>query len=108
MDLIDYRDTPICLPGRRVGQRALAEAARDRRLDTPKRRPLYYRGDPWALWVCYHPLSPSDTHSLSSYAFNDFGPKFTCVDPTGEQPLSGMIVSVEKVRGLLDFAAFDT
>ncbi|KAI0291745.1 ubiquitin activating enzyme [Russula brevipes] len=35
------------------------------------------------------------TYALSSYAFNDFGPKFTCVDPTGEQPLSGMIVSVE-------------
>jgi ubiquitin-activating enzyme E1 len=29
------------------------------------------------------------------------GPKFTCVDPTGEQPLTGMIVSVDKVRNLL-------
>lgn len=29
--------------------------------------------------------------------FNDFGPKFTCVDPRGEQPLTGMIVSVDKV-----------
>jgi len=29
--------------------------------------------------------------------FNDFGPKFTVVDPTGEEPLTGMIVSVEKV-----------
>jgi len=29
--------------------------------------------------------------------FNDFGPKFACVDPTGEQALTGMIVSVEKV-----------
>jgi len=29
--------------------------------------------------------------------FNDFGPKFTIVDPTGEEPLTGMIVSVEKV-----------
>lgn len=36
------------------------------------------------------------TRGLFGYAFNDFGPKFTCVDPTGEQPLSGMIVSVEK------------
>jgi ubiquitin-activating enzyme E1 len=36
----------------------------------------------------------------ASYAFNDFGPKFTCVDPTGEQPLSGMIVSVENVCDL--------
>jgi ubiquitin-activating enzyme E1 len=32
-----------------------------------------------------------------SSVFNDFGPKFTCVDPTGEQALTGMIVSVEKV-----------
>jgi ubiquitin-activating enzyme E1 len=32
-----------------------------------------------------------------SSVFNDFGPRFTCVDPTGEQPLTGMIVSVEKV-----------
>ena len=31
-------------------------------------------------------------------AFNDFGPKFTCIDPTGEQPLTGMIVSVDKVH----------
>lgn len=51
---------------------------------------------------------PRDTYSSSSYAFNDFGPKFTCVDPTGEQPLSGMIVSVENVCGLLELAAFDT
>ncbi|KAG6832894.1 hypothetical protein H0H92_004778 [Tricholoma furcatifolium] len=29
-------------------------------------------------------------------AFNDFGHKFTCVDPTGEQALTGMIVSVNK------------
>lgn len=35
-----------------------------------------------------------DTHST---AFNDFGPKFTCVDPRGESPLTGMIVSVDKV-----------
>lgn len=37
-------------------------------------------------------------HISHRSAFNDFGSKFTCVDPTGEQPLSGMIVSVEKVR----------
>jgi hypothetical protein len=46
-------------------------------------------------------LSPSACfpayHRNFSSVFNDFGPKFTCVDPTGEQPLSGMIVSVEKV-----------
>ncbi|KAH9918251.1 ubiquitin activating enzyme [Epithele typhae] len=38
----------------------------------------------------------ADTRGLFSTVFNDFGPKFTCVDPTGEQPLSGMIVSVDK------------
>ena len=34
----------------------------------------------------------------NSSVFNDFGPKFTVVDPTGEEPLTGMIVSVEKVH----------
>ncbi|KAI0081689.1 ubiquitin activating enzyme [Panus rudis PR-1116 ss-1] len=38
----------------------------------------------------------ADTRGLFGYAFNDFGPKFTCVDPTGEQPLTGMIVSIDK------------
>ncbi|VDB90166.1 unnamed protein product [Peniophora sp. CBMAI 1063] len=38
----------------------------------------------------------AETRGLFSSAFNDFGPKFTCVDPTGEQPLTGMIVSVDK------------
>ncbi|EGO01702.1 hypothetical protein SERLA73DRAFT_103641 [Serpula lacrymans var. lacrymans S7.3] len=38
----------------------------------------------------------AETRGLFGSVFNDFGPKFTCVDPTGEQPLSGMIVSVEK------------
>ncbi|KAJ2933673.1 hypothetical protein H1R20_g3400, partial [Candolleomyces eurysporus] len=38
----------------------------------------------------------AETRGLFGSAFNDFGPKFTCVDPTGEQPLSGMIVSVAK------------
>lgn len=38
----------------------------------------------------------ADTRGLFAYAFNDFGPKFTCVDPTGEQPLSGMIVEVSQ------------
>ena len=31
------------------------------------------------------------------------GPEFTCVDPTGEQALTGMIVSVTSVSGLLLF-----
>ncbi|KAF4619394.1 hypothetical protein D9613_005526 [Agrocybe pediades] len=38
----------------------------------------------------------AETRGLFGSAFNDFGPKFTCVDPTGEQPLSGMIVSIDK------------
>ncbi|KDQ64663.1 hypothetical protein JAAARDRAFT_28301 [Jaapia argillacea MUCL 33604] len=38
----------------------------------------------------------AETRGLFGSIFNDFGSKFTCVDPTGEQPLSGMIVSVEK------------
>ncbi|KAK7470927.1 E1 ubiquitin-activating protein [Stygiomarasmius scandens] len=38
----------------------------------------------------------TETRGLFGSVFNDFGPKFTCVDPTGEQPLTGMIVSVEK------------
>ncbi|TFY80751.1 hypothetical protein EWM64_g3261 [Hericium alpestre] len=38
----------------------------------------------------------TETRGLFGSAFNDFGPKFTCVDPTGEQPLTGMIVSVDK------------
>jgi hypothetical protein len=36
----------------------------------------------------------------TSSTFNDFGPKFAVVDPTGEQPMTGMIVSVDKVRYL--------
>ncbi|TDL29444.1 ubiquitin activating enzyme [Rickenella mellea] len=38
----------------------------------------------------------AETHGLFGSVFTDFGPKFTCVDPTGEQPLTGMIVSVDK------------
>lgn len=38
----------------------------------------------------------AETRGLFGSAFNDFGAKFTCVDPTGEQPLTGMIVSVNK------------
>jgi len=44
----------------------------------------------------------AETRGLFGSVFNDFGAKFACVDPTGEQPLSGMIVSVEKdVEGLV-------
>ncbi|EJD53721.1 ubiquitin activating enzyme [Auricularia subglabra TFB-10046 SS5] len=38
----------------------------------------------------------AETRGLFGAAFNDFGAKFDCIDPTGEQPLSGLIVSVEK------------
>nr|GAT53895.1 predicted protein [Mycena chlorophos] len=38
----------------------------------------------------------AETRGLFGSVFTDFGPKFVCVDPTGEQPLSGMIVSVEQ------------
>ncbi|KAJ7283525.1 ubiquitin activating enzyme [Mycena rebaudengoi] len=36
----------------------------------------------------------AETRGLFGSVFNDFGPKFLCVDPNGEQPLTGMIVSV--------------
>lgn len=42
------------------------------------------------------PFIAAETRGLFGSVFNDFGPKFTCVDPTGEQPLSSMIVSVDK------------
>ncbi|KAF7301498.1 UBA-e1-C domain-containing protein [Mycena indigotica] len=38
----------------------------------------------------------AETRGLFGSVFNDFGPKFLCVDPTGEQALSGVIVSVEQ------------
>ncbi|KAJ9113011.1 hypothetical protein QFC22_006107 [Naganishia vaughanmartiniae] len=38
----------------------------------------------------------ADVRGLFGTAFNDFGPEFTCVDPTGEQPLSGMIASIDR------------
>ncbi|GBE79663.1 Ubiquitin-activating enzyme E1 1 [Sparassis crispa] len=38
----------------------------------------------------------ADTRGLFGTVFNDFGSKFTCVDPTGEQPLNGMIVEVSQ------------
>ncbi|KAN0062349.1 E1 ubiquitin-activating protein [Thecaphora frezii] len=36
----------------------------------------------------------AEVRGLFGSVFNDFGPEFACIDPTGEQPLSGMIVSV--------------
>ncbi|KAJ9117717.1 hypothetical protein QFC24_006431 [Naganishia onofrii] len=38
----------------------------------------------------------ADVRGLFGTAFNDFGPEFTCVDPTGEQPLSGMVASIDR------------
>ncbi|KAL5487808.1 UBA1 [Sanghuangporus weigelae] len=38
----------------------------------------------------------AETRGLFGSVFNDFGPRFTCVDPTGEQPLTGMIASIDK------------
>ncbi|KAE9406021.1 ubiquitin activating enzyme [Gymnopus androsaceus JB14] len=42
------------------------------------------------------PFIATETRGLFGSVFNDFGSKFTCVDPTGEQPLTGMVVSVDK------------
>lgn len=38
----------------------------------------------------------ADVRGLFGYAFNDLGPKFTCVDPTGENPLSGIIADIDQ------------
>ena len=45
----------------------------------------------------------AEVRGLFGSVFNDFGPKFLCNDPTGEQPLSGMIVSIasEDEEGLV-------
>ena len=40
-------------------------------------------------------VTVADAKPPGSSVFNDFGPAFTCIDPTGEQPLTGMVVSVE-------------
>jgi hypothetical protein len=37
----------------------------------------------------------ADTHDRS--VFNDFGKDFACVDPTGEQPQTGMVVEIDEV-----------
>ena len=43
----------------------------------------------------------ADTRGLFGSVFNDFGEKFICVDPTGEQPLSGMVVSIDQDKEAL-------
>lgn len=40
----------------------------------------------------------ADVRGFFGSVFNDFGPQFPCIDPSGEQPLSGMIVSVDKSK----------
>ncbi len=46
--------------------------------------------------VCMTDACSSLTLELRS-VFNDFGTDFACVDPTGENPQTGMVVSVEEV-----------
>jgi ubiquitin-activating enzyme E1 len=40
-----------------------------------------------------------------SSVFNDFGNDFACVDPTGENPQTGMVVNIEEVRNLTCYFA---
>lgn len=37
-----------------------------------------------------------DNAHICSSVFNDFGSDFACVDPTGENPGSGMVVSIDE------------
>jgi ubiquitin-activating enzyme E1 len=78
----------------------IEQATRDQRLDTCKRSAFCFCRYRWAFRVSIHFYSPIELIQCRvncSAAFNDFGPKFTCVDPTGEQPLTGMVVQIEKV-----------
>ena len=38
----------------------------------------------------------ADTFGLSGYLFNDFGEKFTVVDVTGEDPVSGIVADIDE------------
>ncbi|GFZ44106.1 Ubiquitin-activating enzyme E1 1 [Saitozyma sp. JCM 24511] len=38
----------------------------------------------------------ADVRGLFGSVFNDFGKDFACVDPTGEQPQSGMVVEIDE------------
>ncbi|EJU06450.1 ubiquitin activating enzyme [Dacryopinax primogenitus] len=40
----------------------------------------------------------ADVRGLFGSVFCDFGPRFTCIDPTGAQPLTGMVVEIEKEK----------
>lgn len=70
----------------------------NQRLDLRKWCALYLCG-----WVRFSfLLIKGIAHVSHRSAFtDDFGPKFTGMDPTGEQRLSGMIMPVEKVRKYL-------
>ncbi|KAK0547020.1 E1 ubiquitin-activating protein [Tilletia horrida] len=43
----------------------------------------------------------ADVRGLFGSVFTDFGDDFICIDPTGEQPLSGMVTSVEQAENAL-------
>ena len=49
-------------------------------------------------------LIVTDTFGLFGYIFTDFGAKFTCIDPTGENPNSGIVAGID-TEGLV--TAFD-
>ncbi len=38
----------------------------------------------------------ADVRGLFGSVFTDFGPAFPCIDPTGENPLTGMVTSIDK------------
>lgn len=40
----------------------------------------------------------ADVRGLFGSVFNDFGKNFSCVDTNGEQPLSGMVVEIDKAE----------
>ncbi|KAJ2725602.1 E1 ubiquitin-activating protein [Coemansia sp. D1744] len=40
----------------------------------------------------------TETRGLFGYTFNDFGKDFVVVDPTGEEPLSGMVANIEQAE----------
>jgi ubiquitin-activating enzyme E1 len=37
----------------------------------------------------------TDTYGLFGHIFSDFGPEFACVDPTGENPLNGIVANID-------------
>ncbi|KZP00032.1 ubiquitin activating enzyme [Calocera viscosa TUFC12733] len=51
----------------------------------------------WAHANGVHFIS-ADVRGLFGTVFCDFGTRFTCIDPTGAQPLTGMTVEIEKEK----------